>query len=138
MESSLFINDREYISVSMAADLVGHSEAYINQLIQGKWVAASYVHGRHYVDVEALVRFMRMLEEEQAHDKTVNANKDEKIETAGIESSWLMISKTGVVVLTGLLLGVIIWTMQNGDVTLAALRESLMASTAMLMQIFTW
>lgn len=138
MQTSLVINDREYIPLNVAADLVGRSETYIQQLAQGKWVNASCIQGYYYVDVDSLVRFIQMLEEEESGLSSSETVELKFSEDRTLDAGWVILGKTGVVVLSGLLLGVLIYTVSENAITIAQLRDGLLASVAAVGQLFGW
>ncbi len=116
MGDALMINGREYLPVSIAADIVGYSEAYVTQLASGKWVDASCIQGAYYVDIDSLVRFISLSEEQQREtleaqtlrERTTAALQQQKArQSAEVDTAWVILSKTGIVTISGLLVGLL-------------------------------
>lgn len=129
MDTPLTIKGRDYVTTKVASELTGCSEAYVRQLAQGKWVEASCVKGQYYIELDALVRFLRLLEEEEAHSKkrSYEPVPSSISPQADKDTSWLLLGQAGIVVMCGLLLGLVLATANTEGVTFALALEEMTA-----------
>jgi len=116
----LEINGREYISVPVAAEIIGYSETYVAQLAKGKWVDASFIQNQYYVNIDSLVRFIGLLEESNQDVLTEQAEREQVAAAFSspqqpTDDSWVILGKSGLVVVSGLLVGILSWaTLEAG------------------------
>jgi hypothetical protein len=118
MLESLDINGRTYIPSGTASLEVGYTEDFIERLARGKWIDASFVQGKCFVDVASLMGFIAATERD-AGDQLIAVAKRERVETIlaqydekmhrlpGPSESWLVIGQVGVVTMCGLLMGLL-------------------------------
>ena len=120
----LEINGREYIPVPVAAEIIGYSETYVSQLAQGKWVDASFIQNQYYVNLDSLVRFIGLLEESN-QDVLTEQEEREKVaaafskDTVDTDDGWVILGKSGLVVVSGLLVGILSWASYEAGVEAA-------------------
>lgn len=146
MMERLEVHGRDYLQVAAAAEFVGYSEAYVEKLAREKWVDATSIQGKYYIDLQSLSSFVAASErdlyeqasQQERRQRAENILQDAKMTGASSEDAWVLFSKTGVVALCGLLVGLLGWTMIEEGVQLADLQAGLMASTGQLLEIVSF
>ena len=111
----LEINGREYVPTTVAAEIIGYSDTYVLQLAQGKWVDASFIQDQYYVNLDSLVRFIKLLEENNDEILTEQADREQvaaalQKEADDVDNDWVILGKSGLVVVSGVLVGILAWT----------------------------
>ena len=136
MEEQLVINGKQYVCVAVAAELVGYSTTYVEQLARGKWVEASSIHGQFYVDIDALVRFVSLSEQQKKAEHESVVTDRTNVVSMPDDGDWLMISKAGIVTTCGVLAGAVLWSLQSAGVTGADLVAGAVLSVETVASIF--
>ena len=139
MLETLDINGKVYQPSDQAAVLVNEPAVYVEQLAREKWIDASFVHGRCFVDIESLVRFLSTERAERAvwHELlTTHAAAPDgdttHIATVSATPVQITLAKASAVFLCAGLFGIVSWTMVHEQVTLAALRTGASAMVGLV------
>ena len=142
MYEALDINGKLYQPSEQVALLVGEPIVYIEQLAREKWVDASFVNGRCFVEVESLVRFLANERVDQVGFASVTASQAHYVdvlqtyrthEAARVPNPfWITFAKTAAVVMCAGLFGFLSWVAVSEKVEFAALQSGVSAMVGMV------
>jgi len=144
MLETIEVNGRDYMRLDIAAEIVGYSVQYVEQLARGKWIEASYIQTMYYVDIDSLASFVSLVEADKKealqaqsrHESAVSILGATNQNTSSADDAWIILSKTGIVTTCGLLVGLLTWTVLESSLQWQDLQSGIMASTGLLLDMW--
>lgn len=145
MLESLTINGRTYVPADTAAAEVGYAASYIERLARGKWIDASFVHDRCFVDIDSVRAFITSSESDVVTQTSYAALREKtetmlhlyELRTGEVPAPthvWFMIGQVGVITACGLLVGVLSFSALRAELTIQDFAHGLGETASVLQQ----